>query len=237
MADIAQALLYAAAPTAAIPASAALVARRPPSSTVRSLLQHFAAGGLIAVIAVELLGDLDEESPWALIVGIATGTALMTALDVVSTRVERRGGRLASVGFLATVTVDFLIDGLLLGVSLSHESGLGLLLAIVLTLEDLVTGLSVASTVRDSLGPERLLPVVSAVALAFPVGAVGGALLGGIVTGSVRTGVLAFAAVALLFLVLEELLREAHEVEESHWGTSATFLGLLAFLLLEGLLG
>jgi ZIP family zinc transporter len=112
-----------------------------------------------------------------------------------------------------------------------------LLLAIVLTIEDLVTGLSVASAVRDDLGRKRLIPVVSAIALALPVGAVGGALLGGIVSGSVRTAVLAFAAVALLFLVLEELLREAHEVKESHWGTSATFLGLLLFLLLEGMLG
>ena len=40
-----------------------------------------------------------------------------------------------------------------------------------------------------------------------------------------------------LFLVLEELLREAHEVEESHRGTSAPFLGLLLFLLLEGVVG
>jgi ZIP family zinc transporter len=237
MPDVLQALVYAAAPTAAIPAAAVLVAVRPPGPTLRSLLQHFAAGGLIAVIAVELLGDLDERSPLPVIVGIAAGTTLMTGLDVVSTALERRGGTLASAGFLTTVTVDFLIDGLLLGIALGHESGLGLLLAIVLTLEDLVTGLSVASAVGKDLGRSRLIPVVSLISLAFPVGAVGGALLGDLVSGAVQTAVLAFAAVALLFLVLEELLREAHEVEESHWGTSATFLGLLIFLLLEGMVG
>lgn len=234
MPPIAQALLYALGPTVAVPAAATAVALRPPPASLRSLLQHFAAGALIAVVAVELLGGLDQRSQVAVAIGIAAGTALMTGVQRASRAIERRGGRLASVGFMATVALDFLIDGLLLGVSVTHESNLGLLLAIALTLEDLVTGLSVAAGVEEDVGRRRLVVVVSGLALALPAGALGGALLGHLVSGPVRTGVLAFASVALLFLVLEELLREAHEIKESVWGTPATFLGLLAFLLLEG---
>lgn len=84
MPNVAEALLYAAAPAIAIPASAVVVADRPPSTTARGLLQQFAAGGLIAVVAVELLGHLDQEPPWALVIGVATGTALMTGLGVAS---------------------------------------------------------------------------------------------------------------------------------------------------------
>lgn len=237
MAPVAQALLYAVGPTVAVPAAAAAVSLRPPPATLRSLLQHFTAGALLAVIAVELLGGLDRRSRLAVVVGIAAGTALMTGVQAASRAMERRGGRLASVGFLLTVALDFLIDGLLLGVSAAHRSGVGLLLAIALTLEDLVTGLSVAAGVQEDVGRRRQLVVVAGLALALPAGAAGGALLGDLVSGAVRTGLLAFASVALLFLVIEELLREAHEVSESIWGTPATFLGLLAFLLLESAVG
>jgi ZIP family zinc transporter len=58
-------------------------------------------------------------------------------------------------------------------------------------------------------------------------------LLGSVVTGAWYVAVLAFAAVALLFLALEELLTEAHEVTETPLVTSTLFLGMLAFLLLE----
>jgi len=44
--------------------------------------------------------------------------------------------------------------------------------------------------------------------------------------------VLSFGLAALLFLVTEELLTEAHEGPESPWLTSSFFLGFLVFLLL-----
>ena len=197
------------------------------------MLQHFAAGGLLAVIGVELLAELHSRSPWVVAVGIAVGTAFMITLDSVTERVERRGGRFAQVGFLAVVMVDFLIDGLLLGVSLSRNSSLGILLAVVLTLEDFVTGVSFASSLSKDQPVARLTTLVAA---ALPVGAVAGALLGAVLTERWYTGLLAFAAVALLFLVIEELLREAHEVAESPWTTGVLFLGLLSFLMLEAML-
>lgn len=55
------------------------------------------------------------------------------------------------MGFLATVTVDFLIDGLLRGVSLSHDSDLGLLLVIMLTLEEF-SGLPVFLLLQGVVG-------------------------------------------------------------------------------------
>lgn len=46
-------------------------------------------------------------------------------------------------------------------------------------------------------------------------------------------GVIAFGAPALLFLVTEELLDEAHEVPETPLLTSMFFVGFLAILLME----
>ena len=233
MSTVLTAFLYSLAPTVAVPLGGLAVSRFPPSAAMRSMLQHFAAGGLIAVIGVELLAELHDGSPWVVAIGIAVGTAFMIGLDTITQRIEQRGGRLAEVGFMAVVAVDFLIDGLLLGVALSHESSLGLLLAIVLTLEDFVTGVSFASSLSKDQPVARL---TAAVAVTFPVGAVIGGLLGGVLTEHWYTGLLAFAAVALLFLVIEELLREAHEVAESPWTTGVLFGGLLSFLMLEALI-
>lgn len=243
MSDVLTALAYAAAPTVAVPVGGFVVTRVQLGARVRSALQHFAAGGLVAVIGVELLAELHQRAPVAVAIGVAVGTLFMLALDGGTRRLERKGGRWASVGFQAVVGVDFLIDGLLLGVSLGHDSSLGLVLAIALTLEDLVTGLSLALTLKKETvrrdGPEearsRVPLVMSLLALALPVGAVLGGFTGRWISGDAYTLVLAFAAVALLFLVFEELLREAHGVAETPWTTGMLFGGLLAFLLIESM--
>ena len=45
-------------------------------------------------------------------------------------------------------------------------------------------------------------------------------------------GVLAFGCAALLYLVTEELLVEAHETKDTAFATSMFFVGFLLFLLL-----
>ena len=64
---------------------------------------------------------------------------------------------------------------------------------------------------------------------------IGSSLLSG------RTGfglevVLSFGAAALLYLVTEELLTEAHEVPETPWLTAMFFVGFLSLFLLEMLI-
>lgn len=51
-----------------------------------------------------------------------------------------------------------------------------------------------------------------------------------------RLGMLTFGLMALLFLVTEELLVEAQEVEERSWVTALFFAGFLGLLLLDELM-
>lgn len=199
------------------------------------MVQHFAAGALLAVIAVALLGEAVHSSRLGMSIGIIAGTAFMVALDVGMARIERRPGQ-GATGFLAVVTMDFFVDGLLLGVALGHESNLGLLLAIALTLEDVVVGVSVTATIVETYSGRRALLTMGLIALAFPIGTMAGVGLGVILNPTAYIAVLGFAAVALLFLVLEELLKEAHRVRETPVATALLFVGLLAFLLLESAL-
>lgn len=75
------------------------------------------------------------------------------------------------------------------------------------------------------------------VLLLLPVPFVFGAGLGLLMLGQLPVhwlaGVMSFGAAALLFLVTEELLTEAHEEKESPLLTAMFFAGFLLFLILE----
>lgn len=60
----------------------------------------------------------------------------------------------------------------------------------------------------------------------------GGSLLQGL-TGLALEIVLSFGAAALMFLVVEELLTEAHSVKETPLNTASFFMGFVALYLLE----
>lgn len=136
-------------------------------------------------------------------------------------------------GLLVGVGIDLFIDGLLLGIGFAAGAKEGTLLAIALTIELLSLGLATAVQLRQLRFTKiRSVGVVALLAVALLLGAgVGTTVLSG-ASGNLLEVVLSFGLAALLFLVTEELLTEAHEEEESPWLTSAFFLGFLIFLLL-----
>ena len=137
------------------------------------------------------------------------------------------------MGLLTGVGIDILIDGLLLGIGFAAGAKEGLLLAIALTIEVLSLGLATAVELRQQgQGKARTVGIVAALSALLVVGAgVGITVLQG-ASDNVMELVLAFGLAALLFLVTEELLTEAHDEPESPWLTSAFFVGFLLFLLL-----
>jgi len=74
--------------------------------------------------------------------------------------------------------------------------------------------------------------IPSLLGLATAVGAIGGAALLGTASTAVQAGVLAFGAAALLYLVTEELLVEAHEGPETPLLAGMFFLGFIAIYAL-----
>ena len=82
----------------------------------------------------------------------------------------------------------------------------------------------------------QVLAATVALAFLLPVGAVIAAPVH-LLPAVVVTGFLSFGLMALLYLVTEELLVEAHEKPDNVWITSAFFVGFLALLALEELIG
>jgi ZIP family zinc transporter len=251
-------LLYSLLPAAIMIVGAVVAVLRPPGPALRSAILHFAAGVVFSVVAVELLPDIvRQHAPLEVGIGFGLGVAVMLGLRQLTRRLEKKETDSAAAlgaqpvapalagaapaeaagalpwGLLVGVGIDIFIDGLLLGIGFAAGAKEGTLLAIALTVELLSLGLATAVELRqDGFGKLRAVGIVTGLALALLLGAgVGTTVLSG-ATGNLLEIVLSFGLAALLFLVTEELLTEAHEEAESPWLTSAFFVGFLLFLIL-----
>ncbi|WP_081909086.1 ZIP family metal transporter [Deinococcus sp. YIM 77859] len=213
---------------------------RRPGERLRSFVQHFAAGVVFAAVAGELLPEITAgHQPVGVVIGFALGVVVMLVIRALAERLEQpseagRRARSGNVGLVTVVGIDVLIDGLLIGVGFAAGARVGTLLVVALTLELLFLGVSVASSLGESGTPRgRTILTVTGLSLLVVLGALlGGSLLQGL-SGLPLEIVLSFGAAALLFLVTEELLTEAHEVKETPLITAAFFAGFVALYLLE----
>ena len=216
---------------------AVIAVLRPPRPAVVSGVQHFAAGVVMAAVAGEVLPQLSERGPlWLIVVGFAAGVAVLVGMRHLEGEESSPGAGGLPVVFLIVVGVDLFIDGLLVGTGAAVSAETAKIIAIALTVEVLFLSLSVALRLI-SCGASRFMAaaVTAGLSLVVAVGAILGALVLRGAGDAVLSLVLAFAAAALLWLVVEELLVEAHETPERPWTAAMFFVGFLALFCLEAI--
>jgi len=222
------ALTYTVIPILAAVLGGLLTLLRRPSHVAVSAIQHFAAGIVFSAAAVEILPHLKHQGAlWPIVIGGGLGVGAMLGLKTIGERTEGK------IGLISLIAADLLIDGVVLGLAFDAGEKAGLLLTIALTIEVLFLALSVAAELGDA--PERRIRnmvTTSLLALMMPVGVILSAPLAA-APPMVVTGAFAFGLVALLYLVTEELLVEAHEIAEPPWATALFFVGFLLLLILE----
>lgn len=212
------------------------------NGNIRSLILHFAAGVVFSVVAVELLPDIvKQHKPLQVIIGFSLGLIAMLLIKRVTETKEDKEVKVdvklvenkLPLGLLAGIGVDIFIDGLLLGIGFSAGSKEGTLLAIALSIELLSLGMATATELGQNKLPKlKSITIIVLLSVLFFASAVLGATLLHNLSDSAMEIVLSFGLSALLFLVTEELLMEAHEEKETAWHTSAFFTGFLIFLIL-----
>jgi ZIP family zinc transporter len=200
---------------------------------MRSLIQHFAAGVVLAALAVELLPEIEREhAPGLVLAGaFALGSLFMYGLKLWTLRLEHHAEQAGNpvgldTGLLLATFIDVAVDGFIIGAGFAAGGETGTILALGLSVELLFLGLALTS---EATAGWRIIALS---------GALGGTVLGTALLGNfllagasptVIGGALAFSAAALLYLVTEELLMEAHTVEEKPISTLVLFGGFLAF--------
>lgn len=226
-----QALPYTLIPLAAVIIGTLVALWRQPDATFISATQHLAAGVVFAAAAVEILPQIKHEaSPAATLIGVAIGVGVMLAIKAFE---ERSSGPFA---MLSATGIDIFIDGLVLGLAFIAGDRAGILLTAALTLEILFLGLSVTSELQEEkAGPRRILAIAIGLGLLLPLGALAATPVA-LLPPVVITGFLSFGLMALLYLVTEELLVEAHEKPDTPFISSMFFVGFLGLLVLEELM-
>jgi len=227
-----QAWLYTLIPAAAAIVGAAVAVNLRPGPVLVSAIQHFAAGVVFAAAAGEILPDLKHAgSIWATLVGGSLGVAAMLGVRNLEKRVS------GPVGLMSVTGIDILVDGLVLGIAFAAGAKAGILLTVALTIEVLFLGLTVANELGEGGASKRkVVGLTAGIVLLLPLGALLGGPVGSL-PPSVQGGFLAFGLIALLYLVTEELLVEAHETEDRPWVTAMFFAGFLLLLLLDEMIG
>ena len=240
MGDVPRAALYSLLPAALIALGSAVPLVYRPRPAVRSAVQHFAAGVIFAVATVELLPDvIKDHAPYESALAFALGVVLVLGLGWLSGRLgagDPGRERMTPAGLLVPVGIDLLIDGLLLGIGFSAGAAVGRLLALALALEGLSLGVVTALTLHRDWPRGRASGASAALGLLIPLGTTAGAAALSGVSAHALSLALAFGLAALLYLVTEELLVEAHAVPERPWITAMFFAGFVLFLVL-GMLG
>lgn len=235
-------LSYTLIPMVAMVIGSAFAALRPPSDRLRSNTQHFAAGVVFAALSGEVLPQLMQGHPAPVDVaaGFALGVAAMLAMRrlTAGTGTPSADGSSTRQSLVIAVGADLLVDGLLVGLGFAAGQKVGLLLTVALTTEILFLGLATAGALLN-VGASRKRVMLTTFALTVPL--LLGAGIGGTVLRRLSApyfdAVLAFGVAALLYLVTEELLTEAHEVPEVAFSTAMFFLGFVVILLVEMLVG
>ena len=225
------AILYTLIPLTAVIIGAVLSVVRRPGPTFVSGMQHLAAGVVFAAAASEVLPQIKHgASPVATLIGGLVGLGVMLLLKVVEGRAK------GPVAMLGAVGIDILVDGLVLGLAFLAGEKAGLLLTVALTLEVLFLGLTVTAELGETIVSRwRIVGITAALGLLLPFGAWIAAPVA-LFPPTIIVGFLSFGMVALLYLVTEELLVEAHERPDSPLVSAMFFVGYLGLLLLEELM-
>ena len=229
---------FALIPSVCLTIAMIAAGRIAPGDRARSTLQHFAAGVVFSTVAVELLPDLTRShAPIEVVLGFAAGVALLLGIRAVTR--EPAPSALAAnaqtlpafpTGMIVAVGIDILLDGLLVGLGFSVGAKEGGMITIALALELVSLGLALGATLV-SFGLSRTTIVALILAAALLGGAGSGVAVIPRLSPHALTAVLAFGCAALMFLVTEELLVEAHEAGETAFATSMFFAGFVLFLI------
>ena len=233
-----EALKYQAVPLAATLIGGITAANWPLAPKVRSGVQHLAAGVVFAVVATELLPEVKRaHEPFPMIVSFSAAVTVMLGLRRMVAHAEssqpRHGGLPWTM--LIGVGVDIFLDGVLLGLGIAIGAKTGTLLALALE----------HRAVFARLGDEHFRNEHDERQTTIRAGddiRIGPRLCNRrrcrhgwtrrMSSHVLDTG-LAFGCAALLYVVTEELLVEAHKVEETSLTAAMFFIGFLAMFLLD----
>jgi zinc transporter, ZIP family len=206
-----------------------------------SLALHAAAGVLLAVVAVELIPTaLHESPPWVGITSFVAGGGAFIALDRYLGNIRARAGKQARGSgpwtIYASVAIDLVSDGIMIGVGSVISPRLAWVLALGQALADIPQGLATMALLKERATRGRRLLLVALLSAPLYAGtAIGYYGLRGR-SHLLQFAILGFTAGLLITLAVEEIIPQAHVRDQSHSAAAVFVLSFAAFIALTSYL-
>ena len=215
-----------------------LGSRLRPGTRFRAVVAHLVGGLVLGIAAADLMpAASDSGHPLALAIGFCLGFSLLLVINAVledpddnSEQSRPRPMLLLMLPFL----IDSLIDGLVVGIS-SKAAGQQWVIPVAVALEMGLATLGLGTLLGRGAGRWRSRVSGALMAVTYVIGLSVSLVITNGLQGPALTGTLAFGTAALIYLVVEEVMKEAHARGEDDSGVVnvAFFIGLLCIWLLD----
>ncbi len=213
-----------------------------PSEKVMDAMLGFAAGVMLAATAFSLIVPaIDEGGIWMTVGGLALGVAFLMLLDRSIPHMHFISGpegppsNLRRIWLLIlAITIHNIPEGLSVGVSFGTEDiAAGTVLALAIGLQNMPEGLAVAlPLVREGYTRGRAVWYATLTGLVEPVAGLLGVSLVIIFAPLLPLG-LAFAAGAMLYVVVDEIIPESHRKGHEKEASLGTVVGFGLMMVLD----
>ena len=215
-----------------------LGSRLRPGKRFRAVVAHLVGGLVLGIAAADLMpAASDSGHPLALAIGFCLGFSLLLVINAVledpddnSEQSRPRPMLLLMLPFL----IDSLIDGLVVGIS-SKAAEQQWVIPVAVALEMGLATLGLGTLLGRGAGRWRSRVSGALMAFTYVIGLSVSLVITNGLQGPALTGTLAFGTAALIYLVVEEVMKEAHARGEDDSGlvNVAFFIGLLCIWLLD----
>lgn len=220
-----------------------------PSARTLDVLLGFTAGVMLAATAFSLLVPaLDEGSAWEITAAMLAGGAVLLALDHFIPHAHGRfteGDHPARADqpeplphrarlLISAMAIHNIPEGFAVGVAFAAGGvDLGLPIAVAIGLQNIPEGFATAAPLLQAgRSPLRGAGVAALTGLAEPVAALAAFAAVGLFSALLPVA-LAFAAGAMLYVIVDELIPEAHSRGFEREVTVALFLGFAVMMILD----
>lgn len=213
-----------------------------PSRHVVGLVMGFGAGALISAVSFELVAEaIDTGGAVSLTLGLAGGALTFFVIDLLIDRAGGKGRKRhagddegSGLAIVAGAALDGIPESVILGVSLIGGASIPLAFFAAVLVSNLPEGIGAASSLaRAGVRSRRVLLGFLAISVASAVAAAIGYVVFDTLQPSALAVVQAFAAGALLTMVMDTMAPEAFG-DVGMWSGLAAVAGFeLAFLLSE----
>jgi ZIP family zinc transporter len=212
--------------------------------TLLSSIIAFSGGIMLSVVFSDLLPEaLEMGGAFPAFIGLLLGVAVLLLMDLYLPHCHFYSGTNGDCKQVRYIRTSILIglgiamhnfpEGLAIGAGFMASEHLGLSLTLIIGLQNIPEGMAMAGPMKAArLSSGRILWWTALAGVPMGIGAFTGAIAGAVST-TILSLSLGFAAGAMLYVVFDELLPEAHELSKGHSATFGAIIGVIVGLMVS----